>query len=236
MPNIADELYYEIIYANVTGFKSSCRLLNPTIPLEIIWLHVCDMHVHQGPTSFSVCWHTGSQSTSDLFLPPPPLCSFSPSVSHPSPSWWAAWFAGVCVIWISTSVSVYRPDSWDVAAQNSCFPSLLRLPPCWLFSLSLSPLSLVSQAVGAITSLSQNYICLIASIICTSYSWQINAWVNSHARCHFYEQGSTTHMLIFMIWCAVWHTWYRSDWVLLLLYWEQTLSLNCWGILGLWNL
>lgn len=68
-------------------------------------------------------WHVCTSMFSLLFcmLSPPHLHSHSPSVSHPSPPWWAAWFAGECVIWISTSVSVYQPDSWDVAAQKFLF-------------------------------------------------------------------------------------------------------------------
>lgn len=80
------------------------------------------------------------------------------------------------VIWILTSVSVYQPDSWDVAAQNSCFPSL-RLPPCW-FSLFPSP-SLSRRC----NHISQHYIRLIASMICCSYNRQTNAWFASYARC-----------------------------------------------------
>ena len=72
-----------------------------------------------------------------LPLPPPPTLP-PHSVSHPSPPWWAAWFAGECVIWISTSVSVYQPDSWDVAAQKFLF----SLPPPRLNPVDFFPPSL----------------------------------------------------------------------------------------------
>lgn len=118
--------FKKTIYMNPERMISVLRILQIT----------CMWYACPSRSSLLLCMLSDSaQSTTVLFSPP---------VSHPSPPWWATRLAGVCVIWISISPSVYHADSWDAASQNSGFISLLlflRLPPCWLFSLCSSKLA-----------------------------------------------------------------------------------------------
>lgn len=96
-----------------TALLCWCSLFRPMYPDNIMWFVFTSR-------SGLLCCHAGSISTSL----PHQLFFLSSSDSHPSSPWWAAWFAGECVIWILTSLSVYQPDSLDVAAQKFLFSFL----------------------------------------------------------------------------------------------------------------